>query len=164
MTAARGVWKIADGIASCTQDDALYKRNKDHGPIVWYDATFTDGTVRFAYKPDGVKQFVFTLNGDKGHVFRFVHSATGLVFRGWPTPGHEAKAVSLLPAGTKTPPLKGGEWIQAELKFAGNRCTVSIGDFHQTLEHASIGLPKSKLGLGFAFGTLSLRDVIVSTP
>ena len=31
--AARGGWKFADSIARCTQNDALYKKNKDHGPI-----------------------------------------------------------------------------------------------------------------------------------
>lgn len=164
LSPGRGIWKVGEGVATCTQDDALYKKNKDHGPVIWYDAAFTDGTVRFAYKAEKVKLFVFTLNSDKGHVFRFVHSATGLSFRGWPTPGHDAQPVSLLSAGTKTAPLKDGEWVQAELKFEGSRCTVAIGDFKQTLEHTAIGQAKNKLGLGFGFGTLSVRDVSITTP
>ncbi len=164
LSPGRGTWKIADGIATCTQDDGLYKKNKDHGPAFWYDVAFTDGTVRFAYKAEQVKMFVFTLNNEKGHVFRFTHGAAGLNFRGWPTPGHESQPVSFLPPKAKTPPLKDGEWVQVELKFEGNRCIASVGDFKQTLENPAIAQAKSKLGLGFSFGTLSVRDVSVVTP
>ena len=45
--AIRGDWKIADGVASCTQDDELYKKFKNHGPIIFYDLPFDDATVRF---------------------------------------------------------------------------------------------------------------------
>ncbi|MBX7122168.1 MAG: hypothetical protein K1X42_08555 [Opitutaceae bacterium] len=164
LSPSRGIWNIADGMATCTQDDALYKKNQDHGPVIWYDVAFTDGTVRFAYKPQKTKAFFFTLNNERGHVFRFVQNDAGLSVRGWPTPGPGAKPVSYLPPGTKTPALRHGEWAQVELKFEGNRCVLSIGDFKQTLEHPAIAQTKNKLGLGFSFGALSVRDVLVITP
>ena len=33
--ALRGAWHFRDGTASCTQDDALFKKHKDHGPILF---------------------------------------------------------------------------------------------------------------------------------
>jgi hypothetical protein len=160
----RGEWKLADGIATCTQDDALYAKNKNHGPVIWYDVTFTDATVKFAFKPEQTKSFVFTLNDDKGHDFRFVMSPAGLSVRTWPEQGHEATAISLLTPKPGTPALMDGVWVQAELKFEGKRCTMKLGDFQQTFEHDAIARTKVKLGLGFSFGTLAVRDVSVTTP
>ncbi|MCB1064919.1 MAG: hypothetical protein KDN20_18625, partial [Verrucomicrobiae bacterium] len=79
--ALRAEWQIADGVAKCTQDDALYKKFKDHGPIIFYDLPTTDATVRYAMKPQGCKSAVFTLNSDEGHVFRFVTSERGTSIR-----------------------------------------------------------------------------------
>jgi hypothetical protein len=45
--ALRGAWEFADHAASCVQDDELYKQYKNHGPIIFYDHPFTDGTVSF---------------------------------------------------------------------------------------------------------------------
>lgn len=166
LAANRGQWKIADGMATCVQDDALYAKNKDHGPVIWYNVTFTDGTVKFAFKPQATKTFVFTLNGDDGHAFRFVVAPTGLAVRAWGEhkTGEEAKPAVLLNPKPGTPALKDGVWLPAELKFEGKRCTLKLADFEQTFEHEGIGKKKTKLGLGFAFGTLAVRDVSVTTP
>jgi hypothetical protein len=161
LSPARGTWSIANGVATCTQDDALYAKNKDHGPILWYDAQFTDAKVKFGFRPQGTRSFVFTLNNEKGHVFRFVVAEGGLSVRTWPEQGAKAKAVSLLAPKPGTPALKDGEWVDAELKFAGSTCTLRLGDFQQTFEHAAIANTKTKLGLGFSFGTLTLRAVAV---
>jgi hypothetical protein len=162
LAPSRGAWKIADGMATCTQDDALYAKNKDHGPVIWYDIAMTDGTIRFAVRPDKCKTFVFTLNNEKGHVFRFVMTPAGLSVRAWPTQGHDATPAALLPQKPGSPALVDDKWTEAELKFDGDRCTLSIGaDFKQTFENAAIGYSKTKLGLGFSFGTLSVRDVSV---
>ncbi|EDY20124.1 hypothetical protein CfE428DRAFT_2048 [Chthoniobacter flavus Ellin428] len=163
LSPGRGVWTVADGMATCTQDDALYEKNKNHGPIMWYNATFTDGTVRFAIRAEKVKMFIFTLNDDKGHVFRFVVGQNPLSVHAWKEQGHDAKA-DTMPV-KDAPKLPEGEWVQAELKFEGDHCTLSFGDtFKQTVEHPSIAKPKTKVGLAFAFGTLSVRDVSVVTP
>ncbi len=164
LAANRGQWKLADGVATCTQDDALFAKNKDHGPVIWYDATFTDATIKFTFKAEQSKTFVFTLNDEKGHDFRFVMTPTGLSVRAWPEQGHEAKAVSLLTPKPGTPALKDGIWVQAELKFEGKKCTLKLGDFQQTFEHDAIARPRAKMGLGFSFGTLSVKDVSIVTP
>ncbi len=165
LSPSRGEWKMADGVATCTQDDELYKKNKDHGPIIWYDVSMTDATIRFAFRPQGCKTFVFTLNNGNGHVFRFIVSPTGLAVRAWPTQGSDATALSLMNPKAGSPSLKDGEWTPVELIFDGNECVLAIGsDFKQKFDNAALGFEKTKLGLGFSYGTLSLRDVSISVP
>jgi hypothetical protein len=155
----RGDWKLANGVATCTQDDALYKKFQDHGPILFYDLAHTDATVRFSFKADGAKTFVFTANAEKGHVFRFVMTATGTSIRVFPPDG-KAKSIAL---ATEKIPLKSGEWIPVEVKLSGARATVKIGEAPaKTYEHASLARAKSNLSVGFSFGTLSVRDFVVA--
>lgn len=158
----RGDWKLTDGAATCTQNDELFKKYKDHGPVMWYDAAFTNGSVKFAFRPQGAKTFVFTVNNDKGHVFRFVMTPDGLSVRAWPTQGHETKALSLLSPKPGSPALKDGEWLPVDITFTGKTCTLKVGSFTQSFENEAIALPKTVIGLGFSFGTLSVRDVQVT--
>lgn len=163
LAPGRGIWKIADGAATCTQDDALFAKNKNHGPAMWYKTSFTDATVRFAVRAEKVREFVFTLNDEQGHVFRFVVGKTPLSVRAWKGEGHEAKAEGL--RVKDAPTLPEGQWTQVELKFSGDQCAIVFGDkFKQTFTHPAIAKKKTTLGLGFSFGTLAVRDVSVVTP
>jgi hypothetical protein len=154
--AQRGPWQFAEGVATCTQDDALYKKFKDHGPILFYDFAHQDAVVRFAYRADpAVKTVVFTANGADGHVFRFVTSARGTSVRAFP-PGATQKSIAVGQAG---PALKTGTWVPVEVRLQGAKATVHIGsDFVQTFEHPSFARAKTNLSLGFSFGTLAVRD------
>lgn len=158
--ALRGEWKFAEGVASCTQDDALYKKNKDHGPIIFYDLAYTDATIRFSYRADAaVKSVVFTCNGEAGHIFRFVTSAAGTGMRAFPADAKDHKSIAL--AQEKSLALKAGEWVPVTITLRGAKATVKIGDFEKTYEHASLSRAKSNLSVGFGFGTLSVKDVVV---
>jgi hypothetical protein len=158
--AVRGDWKFSGGVASCTQDDALYAKYKNHGPIVFYDLTFTDATVRFSFKPDGAKSVVFTANGEKGHVFRFVMSANGTSIRAFPPEAEDHASISL---GQEKVALKSCEWTPVEVKLRGATATVKIGDApEKACEHTSLARPKSNLSVGFSFGTVSVRDFVVT--
>jgi hypothetical protein len=163
LSPARGGWQMADGVASCTQDDALYAKNKNHGPILWYNAPLTDGTVRFSVRSDKVRQFIITLNDEKGHLFRAVIGQNPLSVHAWNEQGPDAKPDNL--PVKDAPKLTDGAWTPVELKFAGDQCTISVGDgFKQTFTHPTIAKQKTKLGLGFAFGTLAIRNVSVTAP
>ena len=154
--AVRGDWKIADGIARCTQDDELYKKNKDHGPVIWYKVPFQDASVKFSFKPEGSKTFVFTINGDNGHIFRFVSTTNGTSILVFPTDSADHKS---MPLNREGPALRQGEWTDVVVAFKGEKAAVSIGkDFSAKLEHAAIAQPKTTVGLGFSFGTLSAKD------
>lgn len=151
----RGPWKIADGVAQCTQDDELFKKFKDHGPVVWYDAKFTDAAIHFEFKPEKAKTFVFTVNGTEGHVFRFVSSAAGTTIIAFP-PNPEHKSQALERGGPK---LREGEWTKVSVELRGAKAVVRIGDEYKAeVEHASLARPKTVVGLGFSFGSLSLRN------
>ncbi len=69
--AARGDWKIEGGIASVTQDDAMFKKFKNHGPIMIYTVGHDDATAIVDIKPTGCRTVVFTMDAENGgHAFR----------------------------------------------------------------------------------------------
>ena len=160
--ASRGPWTFADKTASCTQDDELYKKFKDHGPIIFYDLPHTDAVVRFSYKVDGAKSVVFTANGENGHVFRFVSSANGTSFRAFPAASADHTSIAL---GKPGPALKQGEWVEVAVTLKGPTATVKIGpEFTTTVEHADLAAAKTNLSIGFAFGTFAVRGWSVEKP
>jgi len=157
--AMRGPWVIENGTATCTQNDELYKKFKDHGPVVWEDVNFRDATVRFSMKADSaVQSFVFTVNGDAGHVFRFVSrpAPKRTLIKAFQREG-EIDGVLVRDA----PPLAVGEWTDVVVIFEGENATVKIGDYEKALSHPAIAQAKTTLGLGFGFGTMSFKDFSV---
>ncbi len=157
--AARGDWKIADGIARCTQDDELYKKNKDHGPILFYDVPTQDSVVHFAFRPQGCKNIVFTLNGESNHVFRLLIGDKGATVRAFPAGGKEHVAKTLAQDGPK---LVQGEWTEVTVEIRGPKATVKIGkDYTKTVEDPAIAQVKTNIRLGFSFGTLEVREFAV---
>ncbi len=153
--ASRGPWVIADGLAKVTQDDELFKKHNDHGPILFYDLEFKDAVIEFAFKPEGAKTFVFTVNGAEGHVFRIVASERGTSVRAFP-PGGEAKSVAL---ENLAAPLRQGEWTNMRIELRGARAILRIGELPPvTVEHASLDRAKVNTSLGFSFGTLTVKD------
>lgn len=157
--ASRGEWKFADNAATCTQDDELYKKNKDHGPILFYDLAYTDAAIRFAVKPDAAnKAVVFTANGE-GHVFRLVFSGAGMGVRAFPPESKVHKSISL--GNEAAVKLKAGEWTNVSVELRGSKATVKVGEFTKTYEHASIARAKSNLSVGFSYGTVSVKDLAV---
>ncbi len=159
--ASRGEWKFADNTASCTQDDALYKKNKDHGPILFYDVPYTDALIRFAVKPgEGNHTIVFTANGQNGHVFRVVFSGLGAAVRAFPTESAEHKSIPL--GLEKTVQLKTDQWTVVSVDLRGAKATLKVGEFTRTYEHPSLARAKTNLSVGFSFGTVGVKDVLVT--
>ena len=158
--ALRGDWKFSGNVATCTQDDELYKKHLNHGPILFYDLAHTDSTVRFAFKPEGAKTFVFTANAEGGHVFRVIVAEKGTSVRAFPADAKDHASISL---GQEKPVLKSGEWVPVEVALRGTKATVKIGaDFEKTYEHASLARPKTNVSIGFSFGSLAVRDFSVA--
>jgi hypothetical protein len=158
--ASRGAWKFAEGSATCTQDDALYKKYKDHGPILFYDLAYTDAVIRFAVKRDAAnKTIVFTANGAEGHVFRLVFSEAGMGVRAFPPEMKDHKSISL--GNEAAAKLKVGGWTMVGVELRGSKATVKVGEFKKTYEHASIGRAKGNLSVGFSYGTVSVTELVV---
>ncbi len=159
--ALRGDWVIAGGTAKVTQDDELYKKYNDHGPILFYDLDFKDAVIEFAFQPEAAKAVVFTVNGAKGHVFRTVTSERGTDLRAFP-PGGETKSISL--RRLHDAPLAQGEWTRMKIELRGSQATIRIGDQPPvTVEHASLDRAKVNTSVGFSFGTLTVKDFSLRT-
>lgn len=158
--ALRGEWKIGEGLARCTQDDATFKKNKDHGPVIWYDLDFTDAVIEFAYEPRDVQAFVFTVNGERGHIFRFSTKAGSTTFGVWPQeeskPAGDPMARST-PLGRDGPPLKQGQWTQVRVEFRGEQVNVKIGDYAAKFTHPALAQKKTTVGLAFAHGSITIK-------
>lgn len=159
--ASRGEWKFADNAATCTQDDELYKKNKDHGPIIFYDLAYSDAHIEFAVKPDAAnKTIVFTSNGEDGHIFRVGFSQAGTAVRAFPADSKDHKSIAT--GNEKAIKLKVGEWNKVSVDLRGSKATLTVGDFTKTYEHASYARAKTNLSIGFSFGTVSVKDVVVT--
>jgi hypothetical protein len=157
--ALRGDWKFTDGVAQCTQDDELYKKYKDHGPIIFYDLPLENAVIKFRFRPQNVRTFVFTANGKDGHVFRFVVSERGLNLRAFPLNG-DAKSIALHVEPMQV--LKAGEWTKVSISLKDDKAVVQLGDSKPiTVEHASLKQAKTNLSVGFSFGTLAVSDFVV---
>lgn len=151
-----GIWEIAAGVARVTQDDALYEKSK-HGPSIWYHVPFGDAIIRFSYLSNGCRVFIFTVNDAGGHVFRFLTTTSGTDIRAWAPKAHRAS-----PLWKGGPPLQSLVWTTVAVRLEGSRATVSIGKNPiATVVFPSLSRPKTTIGLGFAYGTLSLRGFSV---
>ena len=158
--ALRGNWGFAGGVAHCRQDDDLYKKYRDHGPIIFFDLEFTDCEVSYRFKPDACKTVVFTLNGRSGHVFRFVISEQWMGIRLFPKDG-EKKSIS----GGRSSDivLRDGEWATVKVIVKGDTAAVQIGDAAPvSVTHETLAASKNNLSIGFSFGALSIADWKVS--
>jgi len=152
----RGDWKLQDNIASCTQDDEQFKKNKDHGPALWYDIDYHNAIISFEYKASKeVKGVVFTVNSKNGHVFRFVTNEVTDV-RAWDAEHNGKRLVS------DGPRLKHEQWVKVTVELAGDKSVIQIDDYVAEVQDASYDVDKSVVGFGHQYGTLSIRNFNVS--
>ncbi len=164
--AARGPWKIENGIATVKHDDELYKKYKNHGPIMIYNVPHTDAIVVVEVKPTDCKTVVFTMDAaEGGHAFR-VKLRTQGKSKGGPSSqivtyaakkeGAE-KAETIVLNSDDTPKLINNEWNRIEISVVGEKATFKLGDKTVQVKHPRIAQEKSIAKIGFAFGSLSLR-------
>lgn len=158
--ALRGDWKFENKTASCVADPELYKKYKNHGPILRWPAEFTNGTLEFEFKPQKCQRIVITLN-EKGHVFRMSFKDKNQSrFFGWI--GESSKTNKPKTVAQKdVPSLEklDEKWIKAKIVFEGDTALVVYGDYKSKLTHKSIGRKKGEFTISFAEGQLSVRNV-----
>lgn len=154
----RGDWKVAGGMTTCTQDDALYKKFKDHGPMITYSVPIVDANVKLSFRPDDkVKNVVFTINSNTGHVFRIVSSP--LTSRAFVFVGDDHKNS---PLATDLPKLIVNEWNRLEVDVRGKKLSIKYGEYVKSFESDALVGEKANVTIGFAFGTLAVKDVAIS--
>ncbi|MEM1068260.1 MAG: hypothetical protein AAGI63_05150 [Planctomycetota bacterium] len=167
--AERGDWQFQDGVASCVSDPVLFKKFKNHGPILKWPREFQDATIEFELKAEDCQRVVFTLNGD-GHIFRVTladerpeasagQSKVPTRIIAWATKSSKQnKGDTIQPARMPDLPAINGSWVRVQLAVKGNRATLSIGDFQTEIRHASLAREKNMVMLTFAHGQLSVRN------
>ncbi|MCC9608480.1 DUF1080 domain-containing protein [Blastopirellula sp. JC732] len=157
--AARGDWQVKEGVISCPFDQELYKKFKDHGPIVFYDLAYRDAVIRFSFKATESTIVTFTENNAEGHVFRIIMRPEGYNVRAFPPEGEKH---SIQAAAGKEALFQSGEWVDMQVTSKGEEVTVKIGDkFEQTFRHTSYGRDKKNFSVSFNEGTFALKDVVV---
>lgn len=158
--ALRGEWKFENGTAHCVADPELYKKYKNHGPILRWPAEFTNGTLEFEFQPKDCQRVVITLN-EKGHVFRMSFSDEQRTkFFGWIGQSSKTnKPKTIAQKGVPTIKDLDGQWVRARIVFRGDTAEVTYGDYKKTLKHASIGRKKGEFTISFASGEISVRNV-----
>jgi hypothetical protein len=155
----RGEWSVAGGVARVTQDDALYKQFKNHGPIVFYDLPMGDVRVSFEVRLEDAKRFIFTFNGKGGHVFRLLQNEANAAALAFEDKDGKHASVRL---DTALPHVRNGEWVRYEIELRGEQAAFSIGDtFRKTVKHATLAKEKSNLSLSFHYGTIQIRGLRV---
>ncbi|MEZ5394610.1 MAG: hypothetical protein R2724_17485 [Bryobacterales bacterium] len=155
----RGDWRVANGVARVSQDDALYKKYKNHGPIVFYDLPMRDVRVRFEVKLEDAKRFVFTFNGNGGHVFRLLQNPDNSALLAFEDKDGKHSPLRL---DTSAPHVDNGEWIPYSIEIQGETAKVSIGDaYRKSVRHPSLAAPKTNLSLSFHYGELEVRNLHV---
>jgi hypothetical protein len=153
----RGSWKIENGQAICIQNDELYKKAKDHGPMITWDIPTTDSVIEFEYLPDiDVKTMIFTVNRAKGHAFRIIATAdTSRVIAF--AASHDDK-----PASAAAPAMKPGEWQKVRVELRGAKATTNVAGKTISLDQPALAGLKANITIGFSFGTLAVRNLCVS--
>lgn len=172
--AERGQWEFQDGIASCVADPDLYKKFKNHGPIIKWPREFSDAAIQFEMKANDCQRVVFTLNGD-GHIFRVTladespdaPAGTSKVptrIIAWATKSSKQnKGDTIKPKSMPDLPSVNEKWVQVKLNVIGKRAILSIGDFQTEIDHAALARAKNMVMLTFAHGELSVRNLRIQT-
>jgi hypothetical protein len=154
---SRGEWKVANGMATCTQSDALFKKFKDHGPIINWDLPTTDCVIEFEYRADAaVKAMIFTVNRTKGHAFRIMSKPAASRVIAYAA-DHDAPAIS-----APAPAMKVGEWQRVRVELRGSKATTLIAGENIELSQPDLAGPKANITIGFSYGTLAVRHLRVS--
>lgn len=158
--ALRGDWKFQNKIASCVADPELYKKFKNHGPILRWPAEFTNGTLEFEFQPKKCQRIVITLN-EKGHVFRMSFKEKNQSrFFGWIGESSKTnKPKTVAQKGVPSLEKLNGKWVKSKIVFRGDKADVVFGDYKTTLNHKSIGRKKGEFTISFAEGELAVRNV-----
>lgn len=171
--AERGDWTFKNQTASCVADPELYKRFKNHGPILKWPREFHDGAVEFEMKAEKCQRVVFTLNGD-GHVFRVTladetPTATAGASRvptriiAWATKSSKQnKGDTIKPDGLPDLPVIDGKWVRVRLSITGDTADLTIGGFRTQIQHAALTREKNTVMLTFAYGKLAVRGFRMS--
>ena len=114
----RGAWTISDGVVVGKELKA-----DDHAAVFHCMKKNRNSIVRYSFKLDGAKEFHFSLNYQKGHLFRIVVNSDGLAVR---TDGSKRdKSIKSEPIGKAHGRFEQGKWYTMQIEMLGDKVAVS---------------------------------------
>jgi hypothetical protein len=163
--ATRGKWTYAEKVASCTSDPELYKKFKNHGPIIRWSSEFVDGSTSFDFKPTDCQRLVFTFNGD-GHIFRVIlmdaqktgRKVTSRILAWAEKSSKTNKGTTINPEGLPNLPALDKKWTKLSIVVNDGSADLTLGDFKTTLKHPALKRAKNSITLSFASGKIDMRN------
>lgn len=162
--AVRGEFEFNDGVMKVEHNPDLYKKYKDHGPMVVYAGQFKDADVHLRFrlgqttKADSPARGAFTFDGASGHVMR-VFTLTNAKGRIIAWKEGDTTPVTLT---KELPKLKAGVWYDLKVSSQGNKATVELAGETISVEHEAIARPKTNAKYSTAFATMELDQFTVA--
>ncbi|MEM9943102.1 MAG: alkaline phosphatase [Planctomycetota bacterium] len=156
--ALRGDWQYDSNIASCTADPELFKKYKNHGPILRYPVKFQDGMIEFEVQGKGVKKLVLTLN-EKGHVFRMIHlddKSSRII--GWSGPSKTTDSETIGKKDVPSAASFSDDWVPVKIVIKEDSAIINAGKYYEIVRHDSLRRPKTEFTLSFHEGKLQVRN------
>lgn len=159
----RGDYQFEDGVLKVGHDPALYKKYKDHGPIVIYDGAFQNAEVKMKFRltqaanVDKPARGAFTFDGESGHVVRIftMTNQPGRVIV-WKEGDKKPTVVA-----KDLPAVKPGEWTELIVSINGERGTATLAGKTVQFEHAAVARPKTNAKYSTAFATMEIDEISI---
>lgn len=163
--ATRGAWTYSHKTASCRSDPELYKKFKNHGPIIRWSSEFIDGSTSLEFKPTDCQRVVFTFNGD-GHIFRVIfmdaesskRKASNRVIAWAEKSSKTNKGTSSVPEGLPGLAALNKKWTKLSVNVIDGSADLTIGKFRTTIKHPALKRDKNSITLSFASGKIDIRN------
>lgn len=114
----RGLWKIVDG-------EVVGKEVKadKHAAVFHCLKKNRDSIVRFSFKLNGAKEFHFSLNHKRGHLFRAVVSGNSLLVR--TDADKRDKSIKSQLIGKASGTFEQNRWYTMQIEMVGNKVAVT---------------------------------------
>ncbi len=154
MQAAKGEWKLADGVLHGKELKA-----DEHAAVLNYQQKNRNSVVRFSFKLDeNTIGFHFSMNHKKGHLFRVIVSPTKMAVnldkdKKDPT----SKRIVL---GSSQGQFEPGNWYTMQVEMVGEQVVVQVDNGASVkASHASLDTDKPNYRFVMRGNSLSIDDL-----
>ncbi len=154
MQAAKGAWKLADGVLHGKELKA-----DEHAAVLNYQRKNRNSVVRFSFKLDeDTTGFHFSMNHKKGHLFRVIVSPTKMAVnldkdKKDPT----SKRIVL---GSSQGQFEPGNWYTMQVEMVGEQVVVQVDNGASVkASHASLDTDKPNYRFVMRGNSLSIDDL-----
>jgi hypothetical protein len=156
MVVAKGEWKVSGGVLVGKELAA-----DKHAAVLNFQKPNRNSVVRFSFKVDGqTKGFNFSLNHDKGHLFRVVVTPSSLAINlDKDKKDPASKAMVLATAKGK---IEEGQWHTIQVEMVGDRVVAQTdGGLMVEATHPALDRDKPNYRFVMTGDSLSIDDLTI---